>query len=248
MSKNTNKRVKSVRKDEPAMNTAMKIFLAGCAAELYLLIVRRYYIRGNALQQIAWYDHYLKYFIALGAVLLLGGAVLSYLWRESREKRQIGWVLAGAGAFLAVSSGLVLWNMTSITLLSVVVPVAMLLGILWNLYDRECAVALTVLGTSLIAVWVCRRVLASVYLGSYVKAAAAVYLVLLAALVFLLKQGKLKKIMPPSADPLPVYVACGLSFVAMAAALVNLTAAYYAMWGLAVVVFGLAVYYTVKQL
>ena len=226
----------------------MKIFLAGCVAEFYLLVVRRYYIRGNALQQIAWYDHYLKYFIALGAAMLLGGAVLSYLWRENRGKRPVGWMLAGAGAFLAVSSGLVLWNMSSITLLSVVVPVAMLLGILWSLYDRECAVALTVLGTTLIAVWVCRRVLVSVFLGTYVKVAVAVYLVLLAALVFFLKQGKLAKIMPPSADPLPVYVACGLSFVAMAVALVNLTAAYYAMWGLAVVVFGLAVYYTVKQL
>lgn len=248
MSKNTNKRVKSVKKDEPTMNAAMKIFLAGCAAELYLLVVRRYYIKGDALQQIAWYDHYLKYFIALGAAALIGGAALSYLWRESGEKRRIGWALAGAGAFLAVSSGMLLWNMTTITLLTVVVPVVMLLGILWNLYDRECAVSLTILGTSLIVLWVCRRVLNSVYVGMYVKVAVAVYLVLLAALVFLLKQGKLEKIMPSKADPLPVYVACGLSFVALAVALVSRSVAYYAMWGLAIVVFGLAVYYTVKQL
>ena len=50
------------------------------------------------------------------------------------------------------------------------------------------------------------------------------------------------------ADPLPVYVACGLSAVAMAVALISTTTAYYAMWALAMVVFGLAVYYTVKQL
>jgi uncharacterized membrane protein YoaK (UPF0700 family) len=36
--------------------------------------------------------------------------------------------------------------------------------------------------------------------------------------------------------------------VAVAAALVSLNIAYYAMWILAVVVFALAVYYTVKQL
>lgn len=245
MSKNTSKRAKTVKKDEPTMNAAMKIFLAGCAAELYLLIVRRFYIRGNALQQIAWYDHYLKYFIILGCVLLAGGAVLSWLWREKQDRRLIGWALAGGGAFLAVSSGLVLWNMNTITFLSVVVPVVMLLGILWALYDRECAVALTVLGATLILVWLCRRVFS---MSVPVKVLSVVYLVALLAAAWLLKQGKLGKIMPAQADPLPVYVSCGLSVIALAIALVSRTAAYYVMWGLAIVVFCLAVYYTVKQL
>lgn len=245
MSKNMNKRAKSAKKDEPTMNAAMKIFLAGCVAELYLLIVRRFYIRGNALQQIAWYDHYLKYFIILGCVLLLGGAALSWVWREKREKRTAGWILAGGGAFLAVSSGLVLWNMNTITFLSIVVPVVMLLGILWALYDRECAVALTVLGATLILVWLCRRVFS---MSAPVKALTVVYLLALVAAAWLLKQGKLGKIMPAQADPLPVYASCALSVIALAIALVSRTAAYYAMWALAIVVFGLVVYYTVKQL
>ena len=50
------------------------------------------------------------------------------------------------------------------------------------------------------------------------------------------------------ADPLPVYLACGLSVAALAVALFSSTIAYYAMWALAIVVFALAVYYTVKQL
>lgn len=248
MSKNTNKRAKSVKKDEPTMNTAMKIFLAGCVAELYLLIVRRYYVQGNALTQIAWYDTYLKVFIGLGTAALLAGAVLAYTAREKKERRQIGCAAASAGLFLAVSSALALWNMTTVTFLSVIAPVAMLLGILWVLYDRECAMSLTVLGVSLIALWVYRRGVYSVSLGTAVKAAAVLYLVVLAAIVFLLRQGKLVRLLPASADPLPVYLACGLSFVAMVLALVSRTAAYYAMWGLAIVVFGLAVYYTVKQL
>lgn len=48
--------------------------------------------------------------------------------------------------------------------------------------------------------------------------------------------------------PLPVYVACGLSLAAMVIVLFSSTAAYYVMWALAIIVFGLAVYYTVKQL
>ena len=39
-----------------------------------------------------------------------------------------------------------------------------------------------------------------------------------------------------------------LSAAAMLTALFSTTLAYYAMWALAIVVFGLAVYYTVKQL
>ena len=74
------------------------------------------------------------------------------------------------------------------------------------------------------------------------------YLVLLIATAFLAKNDKLRKLLPANADLLPVYLACGLSFVALVLALINTVAAYYAMWALAIVVFALAVYYTVKQL
>ena len=45
-----------------------------------------------------------------------------------------------------------------------------------------------------------------------------------------------------------MYLACVLSIVALAVALFSTALAYYAMWALAIVVFALAVYYTVKQL
>lgn len=246
MSKNPNTR-KPVKRDDP-MNGAMKFFLAGCVAELYLLIVRRFYINGNAEQQIAWYDSYLKLFIGAGAAVAVLGLVLSILWKADQKKRVIGWSVLGAGAFLAAASGLVLWNMSTLSLLTVVVPVVMLLSILWSLYDRECAMSLTILGASLILVWVCKRQLTSVQVGTLVKVVAAVYLVALIAVLFLVKGNKLNKLLPANADPLPVYVACVLSAAAIAVALVSATLAYYAMWALAVVVFALAVYYTVKQL
>lgn len=246
MARNSNSKAKPVKRDEP-MNGAMKLFLAGCVAELYLLIVRRCYVNGTVQQQIDWYDSYLSILMGVGAAVFVVGVILSILWKSSRKKRVIGWSVTAAGAFLAVSSFLVRWNMSTLTLLTVVVPVAMLLGILWNLYDRECALSLTILGVSLIALWVCRRE-GSGYLGTYVKCAAAVYIILLAAAALLVKSGKLGKLLPAKADPLPVYVACGLSVVALVIALVSSTAAYYAMWVLGMVVFGLAVYYTVKQL
>lgn len=243
-----NGRSKPVKRDEPMTGT-MKFFLVCCVAELYLLLIRRFYINADSeLQRIAWFDTYLWVLAGAGAVILAVGVALSLLWRADKRKRVLGWGVTGVGLFAAAAALLVRWNMSTLTLLVVVVPVVMLLGILWSLYDRECALSLTILGVSLIALWVCRRVLSSVYLGLYVKIAAAVYLVLLAAVVYLTKNGKLGRLLPPKADPLPVYVACGLSIAAIAVALVSSTIAYYAMWALAMVVFGLAVYYTVKQL
>ena len=117
------------------------------------------------------------------------------------------------------------------------------------------AYALTILGLSLVALWGCRRELSNLYLGTYVKVFVVVYILLLALVAAAARKagkdgGKLGKlqVLPSDADILPIYVACGLSAVAMASALVSITVAYYAMWILAMVVFALAVYYTVKQL
>lgn len=248
MPKNSNSRSKSVKRDEP-MNGAMKFFLAGCVAELYILIIRRFYVNGSAEQQIAWFDSYFKILIGAGAVVFAVGLLLSILWRGDRKKRVPAWYVLGGGLFLALSAAMVRqFNAPAVTLLVVVVPVVMLLGILWSLYDRECALALTILGVSLIALWICRREMDSMYLGTYVKVAAVAYIVVLAVLALLVRQGKLGRLLPAQADTLPVYVALGLSAVSMAVALFSSTAAYYVMWALAMVVFGLAVYYTVKQL
>ena len=247
MSKNPNKRTKPARRDEP-MNGAMKFFLAGCVAELYLLLIRRFYVNADSdLQRITWYDSYLWVLVGVGAAVLVAGVVCALLW-WGNPKFRIGCLVIGAGFYISAVAGLVRWNMSFMTLLMVVVPVEMLLGILWSLYDRECALSLTILGVTLIALWVCRRALSSVVVGLYVKIAAIIYLALLVILLVQVARKKLDKLLPAKADPLPVYVACGLSLAAMVIVLFSSTAAYYVMWALAIIVFGLAVYYTVKQL
>lgn len=254
MPKNPNSSTKPVKREGP-MNATMKFFLAGCVAELYLLVVRKYYVNGTLTQVIAW-DSYLRYILWAGLAVLAIGVILSIVWNKDRKKRVIGWSVGGTGAFLAFSSWFTLGYVdAALRLMCVVVPVVMLLDILWSLYDRECAWALTILGVSLIALWVCRQELSSIYLGSFVRAIAVIYIVVLAVIAFLTHRidqhnGKLGKlqVLPAEADPLPVYVACGLSAVAMVCALISVSAAYYAMWTLAIVVFALAVYYTVKQL
>ena len=248
MAKKPNSKPKKPVKQDESMVNAMKFFVVGFVAELYLMIIRRGYINGTATQQIAWYDTHLKTLLFVGIAILAVGTVLSYMWRQNKKTRVYGWIIAGFGAFVAATSALVHWNMSSLTLLSTLVPVVMILGIVWSLYDRECALSLTALGVSLFAVWVCRHQVNSIYLGTVVKIAAAILIVALIVVAILAKQGKLAKLLSAKANLTPVYTACGLSVVALAAALVSPVIAYYAMWALAIAAFGLTVYYTVKQL
>lgn len=248
MAKHPNEKPKSAKRADP-MAGAVKAFLAGGLAEYYLLLIRRYYITGTLNQVVAW-DGYLKYFSILGIVLLLAGVGLTFLWKADK-KRCIGFYAAGVGAFLAAASILVRANLSLLSLMIVFVPVVAALGIIWSLYDRECALSLTVLGLSLFTIWAARRGIVS---GS-VKALVVLWLlILVAAFVVVCKSmktgGKLGKfqILPAKAHARSVYVSCALSFVTVATVLVSTTVAYYGMWLLAATVFALAVYYTVKQL
>ncbi|MDE6455332.1 MAG: hypothetical protein K2L38_05390 [Dysosmobacter sp.] len=245
MAKNPNG--KSMKRDN-SLYGATIFFFAACLAEFYLLILRRDYIHGTAENTLAWYDRLLV-FAGLGAAVLVLGAVLSVLWKTDERRRLIGWGLTGLGAFFACGSVLIrLYFESAVVLLSVVVPVLMVLTIIWSFYDRECSVAMTALSGTLILLWVCRRLFNHLTRGVPVKVLAVAYVLALLGLCWLAKNKKLGKLLPPEADLAPVYAAAGLSAAAVALGLLSAAAAYYAMWGLGIVVFALAVYYTVKQL
>lgn len=246
MAKNPNG--KSMKRDN-SLYGATLFFLAACLAEFYLLVLRKYYIHGDVVTEaLVWYDR-LLIFAGLGAAVLVVGVILSILWKADERKRLLGWALSALGGFFAVGSMLArIYVEPAVTLLSVVVPVAMVLTVIWAFYDRECSVALTALCGTMILLWVCRRLFASLTMGIPIKVLSVVYVLLLAGLCWLAKNKKLGKLLPADADLLPIYAATGLSAVAVVLALFSATVAYYAMWVLGVVVFALAVYYTVKQL
>ena len=255
MPKNPNRKPKPTKSGYEAMTGAMKFFLAGMVAELYLMIIRRFYLNGTAVQMIAWFD-YLFYLSIVGAVVFIAGAALFTMWRKNRKKSEIGLWITIAGAFLAAASFLI-WklNAPAVTFLSVAVAAAMLLGILWTLYDRECAYALAVLGISLVALWAGRKVVSSASIGTVAKIAIVLLVLLLAGFAYLIRQAKQnngmigkRRLLPANANAKPIYSACAISAVALLTTLVNATLSYYAIWVLALVVFALAVYYTVKQL
>lgn len=246
MAKNPSK--KAVRKDEP-MTGAMKLFLAGCVAELYLLIIHRFYINaGSDLIRINWYDKYLWILAGASAAVLALGVIGALMTKGNPKRRNVLWLVAADGAFMCAAALLVRMNMSSLSFLTTLLPIVMLLGLLWVLYDRECALSLTVLGAALFVLWIFRRYGTNLRFGMGVKAGVVVFLLLLAVLAWLTKTNKLAKLLPPKADKLTVYVSCGIAAVVLLAVLLISGISYYAMWALAAVVFALAVYYTVKQL
>ena len=236
-------------KRDNSLYGATLFFLAACLAECYLLVLRKYYIHGDVVTEaLVWYDR-LLIFAGLGAAVLVLGVILSVLWKGSERKRIFGWALSALGGFFAVGSMLArIYVEPAVTLLSVVVPVLMVLTVIWAFYDRECSVALTALCGTMVVLWVCRRLFNNLSMGITVKVLSVVYVLLLAGLCWLARNKKLGKLLPADADLLPIYAATGLSAVAVVLALFSATVAYYAMWVLGIVVFALAVYYTVKQL
>lgn len=239
---------KSMKRDNTLYGATLFFFVA-CLAEAYLLVLRRYYIHGDVVTEaLVWHDR-LKIFMGLGAAVLALGIVLSVLWKADGRKRLIGWCLIGAGVFFGCGSLLIrMYQESAVTLLSVVVPVAMGLSVLWAFYERECSVALTALSVSMIVLWVCRRLFGSLTLGVPAKVLSIAYILLLGGFCYLAKNGKLGKFFPANADLMPIYAVSGVSAVAVVVSLFSATVAFYAIWCLGVVFFALAVYYTVRLL
>jgi len=245
-----------IKKTAAPANGALKYFLEGCVAEFYLLVVRRYYINGTAEQLIAW-DSVLQVLLYIGLGVLAVGIILAVIWRKSGDWRHsAAQILVSSGAFLAAGN----WVIRTVypngsMILCVLVPAVMLLGVLWTLYARECFYALSVLGSGILAVWICRHGENSVYWKTFVSVGAAVYLVLLAATAFVAYRAERNhgtfgpfRFLPADADYLVIYASCILSAAATAVSLVSVSIAYYALWVLGLVIFALAVYYTVREL
>ena len=253
MTKRTESRGK--RKHEPWQG-ATRALLLGCVAELYLLMIHKYYIYGNLDQVLAW-DSYLRVSLWLGlGVAVLGGVLLYLCRRKPGWKRAVSGMVLELGAFMAVTGGLVTrYYASPITLLAVAVPAAALMAMLWYLYDRECAWGLIVLGLDLAVLWICRKGMGNFLWEKRVLVGAVIFLICLAVLAFLTaklakSQGMLGKLrlLGENFDTMPIYAACGVSAVTTVLALVNSVAAYYCIYIVAVLLFALAVYYAIRQL
>ena len=256
MAKKPNQK-RTAGKQNPAMATATKIFAAGACAEIYLLVIYRYYASGTVSQVLNWHNRYLPALPWIGATLVAAGLLLLYVGRKDCEKKTLAArVMVGAGVFIAVTAPVIrVWYTAALTPLCMVVPGIMILGIAWFLYDRECVYALMALCGAALVLWLCRECLPVPARRMAVRVLAVAWLVLSAAAAVFVKKlraadGKFRdtQLLPESADYLLLYAAIGISAALVLAGMLTPVLAYYAMWAAAVAIFAIAVYYTVQQL
>lgn len=242
-------------KSKEKMNRLTILFTEGVLLETYLLMVNQLYTRGTGAQMMTM-SRVLVGMALAGVVLAVVGLTLHL---RGEKLRRWGAYLGGAGVFFALTSLLCLKvNSAAAGMLSVALPVAMLLAVVYTLYVSDffwLAVSLTV---SLGAVWYWRRCAAVAYL----RLSAVVLLVLALAVVAVIlvltaraarsrgivtvKERRIRMLEKDSGRlVLALHGGC------MAVMLVSALSSAVALYGfllLAVVLFAAAVYYTVSAL
>lgn len=233
---------------------ALSLFIAGCAAECYLLLMHRFFVKGT-IDQMLFMLRVVEAMKYVGPVLFAVGLILFLLrGRLTNVKRAVYVSLLAAGVFLAVSAQIMrAVYPAGTTALCVLVPVVMLLAAVWLLYQREFALQATALSL-LIG---CAVLLNRSFSNGIARAATCVASLLLAVIaVLVLKlqkadgcvvRGKERLHILPREANYPLLL--GILAVCLAGNCVALFvagAAYYLIWAASLLLFCLAVYYTVK--
>ena len=257
MAKN-NKHTERMAKSDRNVNRAMILLMVGLIAEFYLLMVNNYFVKG-AVGQVLTMMTVLKVLGIAGAALFGAGLVLWLMRKKwTRFAPAAPWLLS-IGFFFAVSSQLMLKIYPQgTTVMCVLVPVAMLLGIVFLLYPREFSLQALALTAAMMAMYLIHRGGGSdTWHGLVVGCSVFAALVIAALAVAVSKagknDGKLEKlgdlrIVSVDGNYKLIYAVLAVCVAAIVIALFATGIAYYGLWILAVGTFLLAVYYTVKMM
>lgn len=257
MAKN-NKHTERMAKSDRNVNRAMILLMVGLIAEFYLLMVNNYFVKG-AVGQVLMMMTVLKVLGIAGAALFGAGLVLWLMRKKwTRFVPAAPWLLS-IGFFFAVSSQLMLKIYPQgTTVMCVLVPVAMLLGIVFLLYPREFSLQALALTAAMMAMYLIHRGGGSdTWRGLVIGCSVFAALVIAALAVAVSKAGKnggkLEKlgdlrIVSVDGNYKLIYAVLAVCVAAIVIALFATGIAYYGLWILAVGTFLLAVYYTVKMM
>ncbi len=246
------KKAEKQQLENAALHNVFNVFLAGLAAECWLLLAYRNYVTSTVDALLLW--HTVLQVGMIGGLVLLVAAIAVKIWKKNCPKcRKVTPLVGGIGLFLAISG----WVSTTfypqgITTMCTVVPVLTLLGLVFFLYQHECFLSTVVLSGALFAVWVCSTGLSGAW-KLPVLVGAVCSIIAVAALAVLTRkaqqgEGKLKglRVLSPECDYRILYGLFALAIVAIAVSLVVPGAAYYVMWLLGIAIFAELVYYTTK--
>ena len=254
---NPQRKARAAQKDQ-RMNRATALVSVGFLAEIYFLLFYRLFANGSIDQVVACAE-YLEVMRFLGLAIALAGGVLLFL-RKKKEPlfARLGAALLACGLILSLSSFLMLAVFPGgTTAMCVFIPVATILGIVGLLYPAEFFVEAIALSGSIAALYLLGRGLDKPSWSTLVRVLAVLAILVLAACAFvsfrLQKQGGAlraggKKLLADSANYRLFYAVLALCAAAILIGLFAAGAAFYGIWALAVALFALAVYYTVKMM
>ena len=255
MAKKTNmKRAARVEKNNRNMNRALELLTAGFLAEFYLLLVNNYFVRGTV-NQLVTMSYALEVLLYVGLALVAAGIVLLIV-NKKKDKGLTNlnkWLLI-AGVFFTLSSELMLKVYPQgTTAMCVFVPVVMILAIIFLMYQREFSVQAVALAMTILAMVLLSR--GSGNWAMVVKGysvCAALVIAALAVVAYLAQRNDgcigSVRLFPSGAGYKILYLILIVCLAAIVAALLVGGIAYYGVWAMSVLLFLLAVYYTVKML
>ena len=256
MAKNDDKRAERIARSNRNVNRAITLLMVGVIAEFYLLMVNNYFVKGGVGQVLTMMS-VLKALGIIGAAAFGAGLVMWIMRKKwTRFAPAAPWLLC-IGFFFAVSSILMLKVYPQgTTMMCVIVPVAMLIGIVFLLYPREFSVQAVGLTASLMAMYLIHHGSGSEMWSALVIGCSVFAVAVIAALAVAVYKagkngGKLEKfgnlrIVSQDGDYKLIYAVLAVCALAIVAALFVSSIAYYGLWVLAIGTFLLAVYYTVK--
>lgn len=256
MAKDTTKRTLRREKNDRCMNRALELLTAGFLGEFYLLLINNYFVKGGVGQVLA-VSHMLEVLVYVGLALVAAGiAMLIVNKKHGKEFTALNKWLLISGVFFTLSSELMLKIYPQgTTFMCILVPVIMVLGIVFLMYPREFSVQAAALALSILAMVLLGRGSGKanwtlVVKGYSVFAVLAVLALQLLVLVAQKNDGCVKtlQLFPSKTDYKLTYAVFVVCVLVILAALFVGNAAFYGMWVLSVLLFVLAVYYTVKML
>lgn len=248
-------RAEKKRREDQALNRVLWWFGGAVVLEFFLLLLNRFYInfgaagiglaRGlaNMLRVLVW--------VSLAAALGCG----AWWWMRRRKGKATflpGALTVAATALFGCALVSSLWKTMGVQFLYLSVPAAAVLALIYYLYQREFFLVALQGAIALFAMWSYRKLIFVQERMAYaVLALCAVGVAALGVLTFLLQRrdGKLgkRRVLAKKANYALLYVAAAVTLcVILAALLLGVTAAYWALFLVVAWLFGAAVYYTVR--
>lgn len=254
--KKADRTAKKQREDQ-ALNRVLWWFGGAVVLEFFLLLLNRFYFvdnnGGNAALSRGIFQ-FLRAFAWIGLAVTLVLAVLAVLrWKKGGKALALTGCCVAAGVLTLCAFVVGFWgSYGAVRFLYVCVPVAAVLALVYYLYQREFFLVALQGGAALFALWFYYNFFGRA--NGLVYAVVATVLVLTAAAVALFvvlqrSKGTLSKlrVLPRKTNYLPLYIAAGVTVLAVLAALLGgLTVAYGAIFGVVAWLFGTAIYYTVR--